>query len=394
MRDAPPSRTSSGQTALIQPQQPQAPFRGALPPVHRTATVLLDDVAALRRAHWSDAPPPYGREGTPTTQELEARLAGIEGACGALLVPSGLAAIYLACVTVLSAGEAVAMPDGFYGSAVHMADALLRRLGIELRRYDAGDPESLARALSPRTRLVWLESAASVTLEVIDIAALAAQAHRAGATVVVDNTYAAGLHLQPFALGVDVSVQALTKLQSGGADVVLGSVACADPQLLQQLKATRHLLGMSVSSDDAYLVLRGLPTLRMRYAYGGDAAARLARWFVPKKAADSVYFPPLESSPGHAHWKRYFTAAPGLFSVALAAPGAAAFVDALRLFHIGYSWGGSLSLVMLYEADHPVVEQLRSRKPQIQAVVRFWVGLEDPEDLLADIAAAWAEAGL
>ncbi|AEG94246.1 PLP-dependent transferase [Ramlibacter tataouinensis] len=379
----------ASQTDLIQPNQ-QGGFRATLPAVHRASTVLLESVEKLRRTGWDADPSPYGREGTPTTRELERRLARLEGAGETILVPSGLAAIYVTCVALLKAGDEVAMPANFYGSAVQMAETLLARFGIGLRRYEPGEASSLAAALGPRTRLVWIEAVGSVSLEVPDLGALIAAAKAANVTVAIDNTYAAGLHLQAFALGADVSVQALTKLQSGGSDVVLGSVSAANAALICQLKLTRHYLGLNVSSDDAYLVLRGLPTLRMRYSHSRSAAEQIAPWFDGKPGVRRVHFPPLASSPGHAHWKRYFTSAPGLISVAMGTCPAEHIVEGLDLFHIGYSWGGPLSLVMLFEESHPAVIRLRAVDPEIRQVVRFWIGLEEPTDLMEDIAQAWA----
>lgn len=391
MQDAPRARRSK-QTELIQPRA-AAGFRSALPPVHRASTVLLESVEKLRQTSWAADPSPYGREGTPTTRELETRLALLEGAEETMLVPSGLAAIYVTCLALLKTGDEVAMPANFYGSAVQMAEFLLSRFGVSLRRYEPSDASSLASALGPRTRLVWIEAVGSVSLEVPDVRALATMAKARGAKVAVDNTYTAGVHLDAFALGADVSVQALTKLQSGGADVVLGSVSCVDPVLTQQLKTTRHYLGLNVSSDDAYLVLRGLPTLKMRYAHSRSAAERIAPWFAGKPGVRRVHFPPLESSPGHEHWKRYFTSAAGLISVAVGGFSAEQIVAGLQLFHIGYSWGGPLSLVMLFEASHPAVTRLCAQDPGISAVLRFWIGLEDPEELMTDIADAWNGAG-
>lgn len=378
-------------TGLIHhPYEPPAGF-GAIPPgVYKASTVTFPDVAALRARDWrSKAGYTYGLHGTPTTFLLEERLAALEGGTETLLAPSGLAAIMLVDMSLLSAGDEVLLPTNVYGPSRELARHELAQWGIGWRAYDPLDPAALAAMIGPRTRLVWIEAAGSVTMEFPDIAALAAVCRARGVTSALDHTWGAGIAFSPFACGVDIAMQALTKYASGGADVLMGAVTTRDADLHGRLKATHMRLGLGVGANDVEFVLRSLPTLALRYAAHDAAARRLAAWWQQRPEVVEVRHPAIEGSPGHAHWRALCTQAAGLFSVvfdpAIPAVRVDAFVDALRLFKIGYSWGGPVSLAVPYD--------LQALRGQPGTAVRFSIGLESVEDLIADCERALATSG-
>lgn len=385
-------------TRLIHhPYKPPEGFEAMAPGVHKASTVFFPNVEALRTYDWKDKSGyTYGLHGTPTTFTLEERLATLEGGTHCMLAPSGLAVMTLVDMAMLRTGDEMLVPDNAYGPGKVFAEAELAAWGITHRSYDAMDPADLARKIGPHTRLVWLEAAGSITLEFPDIPALVAQvrqanAARAGGRPIVtalDNTWGAGIAFQPFDLGVDVSIQALTKYPSGGADVLMGSVITRDPELHRQILLTRMRLGIGVGANDAELVLRGLPSMALRY-HAQDASTReLAAWMQQQPGVAQVLHPALPDSPGHAAWKRDATAAACLFSAVFEASIAQArvdaFCDSLRLFRLGWSWAGPISLCAPYK--------LSSIRPHgwsgAGALVRFAIGLESVEDLRADLAQA------
>lgn len=384
------------QTFLSQPAVGTDPddCTSVLPPVHRASTVFLPTLAKLKSVDWRNRSDPlYGREGSRIAYELEARLAGIEGARQALLVSSGLAAYALTCMALLSPGDVIAIPTNGYGTAQQMLRNVLQRFGIEIALYDPMAPDTWAESIPRSTRLLWVEAPGSVTMEVPDLRRLVGLANELGSIAALDNTYSAGLHLRPFELGFHVSIQALTKFQSGGADVVMGSVASEREDICRSLHETRHFLGMHVSPDDIYLVLRGLPTLGLRYTANTQASLRLAKWFSEKSEIAAVMHPAFAGSEGHAYWKQYFTASTSLFSIAfrssVEAEKTEAFLEALTLFHFGFSWGGPASLVMLYDKEGTPARQFANAHRGAGCIVRFWLGLEDGADLETDIFNAW-----
>ncbi len=350
---------------------------------------MFKDTAALRARDWKHKTGyTYGLHGTPTTFTLEERIAALEGGVQTLLAPSGLAAIALVDMALLEAGDEVLIPANAYGPGREFARQELARWGIAHRLYDPMDPAALAAMLGPRTRLVWLEAPGSVTLEFPDLPALVAVCKAHGAIAALDNTWGAGVAFDPFALGVDLSMHALTKYPSGGADVLMGSVTTRDEALHQRIKATHMRLGLGVGANDAEFVLRSLPTLALRYAAHDAATRQLATWWQSRPEVLRVLHPALAGSPGHAHWRANCRAAAGLLSVVFDAAHAPervdAFVEALRLFKIGYSWGGPVSLVVPYD-----LKLLRGQAGQ-GTLVRFSVGLEAVEDLQADLEQALA----
>jgi len=390
----PPSSTS----LIAHPYKPPAGFGAVQPAVHKASTVLFANTAALRARTWKEKTGyTYGLHGTPTTFILEERIATLEGGLQTLLTPSGLAAITLVNAALLKSGDEVLIPDNAYGPAKELARNELARWGIVHRFYDAMDPGSLRAALSPATRLVWLEPPGSVTMEFPDLPALLRPVReRPEVVVALDNTWGAGLAFDPFALGAegetlgaDISIQALTKYPSGGADLLMGSVTTRDEALHQRIKATHMRMGWGVGVNDVEAVLRALPSLTLRYAAQDRAGRELASWWTKQPEVVAVLHPALPGSPGHAHWATLCSQAAGLFSIVFDArftsTAVDAFIDALSLFKIGYSWAGPVSLAVPYD-----LSTLRRHPAGTGTLVRFSVGLEAVEDLIADCEQALA----
>ena len=398
MSDRPSDGDAVGATALIHHRYaPPSGFAAVQPPVHKASTVIFANTQALHARQWKDKTGyTYGLHGTPTTFTLEERIATLEGGVHTLLIPSGLAAIALVGMALLRAGDEVLIPDNAYGPNKELARGELARWGITHRFYDAMDPASLAAALSPATKLVWLEAAGSVTMEFPDLPALIRLVRAHGALIALDNTWGAGIAFNAFdidaGLGVDISVHALTKYPSGGADVMMGSVTTCDESLHLRLKATHMRMGWGVGGNDAELLLRSLPTLPLRYQAQDAVGRELAAWWRTRAEVAQVLHPALAGSPGHAAWQRLCSASAGLFSVVFderySAAQVHAFVDALRLFKIGYSWAGPVSLVVPYQ-----LSTMRSQPAWPGTLVRFSIGLESVTDLTADCEQALAALG-
>jgi cystathionine beta-lyase len=363
------------------------------PPVIHASTVLFDSTEAMldRRQRYV-----YGRRGTPTSEALETAVSGLEGAAGTVLCPSGLSAVSTALIASLSSGDQVLMVDCVYAPVRHIADTVLKRLGVETAFFDPAIGAGIAGLFGERTTVVYLESPGSLTFEMQDIPAIAAIGHARGATVIVDNTWATPLFFKPLAAGADLSVQAGTKYLGGHSDVNFGTVA-ANATAWPRLKETHGTLGLCLGPDDIYLGLRGMRTLAVRLERQMRSATEVATWLAGRPEVARVLYPALPSDPGHALWKRDMTGASGLFGFVLAGwseADAKAFVDGLELFGIGASWGGFESLAILARP-----KSVRTAVP-FQAegpLIRLHIGLEDPADLIADLdrsfAAAAAAAG-
>ncbi len=357
----------------------------------------------MRSREWKDKSAyTYGLHGTPTTYALEERLCTLEGGLQCVLVPSGLAAVSLVALALLKHGDEVLIPDNAYGPNKALAEGELQNWGITHQYYDPMSPADLDAKMSSRTRLVWVEAAGSVTLEFPDLPALVRIAKGKGAVVALDNTWGAGLAFSPFnllpdddvPLGVDISAHALTKYPSGGGDVLMGSVITRDSGLHLRIKLAHMRLGLGVGANDAEAVLRALPSIELRYRAHDEATRILAQWANAQPALVQVLHPALGDSPGHANWKTLCKSGPGgaagLFSVVIdpcySQVQVDAFCDALKLFRLGYSWGGPISLVVPYD-----LASMRTEWPTYIArgtLVRFSIGLEAVEDLQADIAQA------
>ena len=385
------------------PYTPPADFQAPQPGVFKASTVYFPSVAAMRSREWKNKSAyTYGLHGTPTTYLLEERLCALEGGLQCVLVPSGLAAIANTALALLKSGDEVLIPDNAYGPNKALAEGELRHWGITHAYYDPMNPADLAGRITDRTRLVWLEAPGSVTMEFPDLIEMVRICRARGGTCALDNTWGAGLALRPFdltgdgALGVDISVQALTKYPSGGGDVLMGSIITRDEALHLKVKLCHMRLGLGVGANDAEAVLRALPSIGLRYAAQDRCARALAQWWQQQPQCVQLLHPAFEGAPGHSHWQSVCAAqgrpglAAGLFSVVLDARYSQAQVDAfcddLQLFRIGYSWGGPVSLVVPYD-----LASMRSReRPQLRSghLVRFSTGLEAPQALIADLQAA------
>ena len=373
------------------------------PPVYRASTHLYPDTAALRTgpARNEDGRFYYGRRGAPTQWALAEALTGLEpGAAGTMLYPSGVAAIFGALLAALRPGDVLLMTDNAYEPSRALGRQWLAPFGIETRWFDPLDPDALAAAICPRSKAVLLESPGSLTMEVQDVPALAAVAHRHGLCVILDNTWAGPLAFPALTLGADITVMSLTKHVGGHSDLMMGSAA-AGPEWYDRLRRMAQLTGQVVSPDDAALALRGLRTMGLRLRQETAAALALAEWLAGREEIARVLCPMLPGSPGHALWQRDFTGGCGLFSVVLRGKDAAArdaLIDALGLFGIGYSWGGFESLVTPLDpagTRSATAWPLPGMDPADRFGVRLSIGLEDLGDLKADLErglAAWRAA--
>jgi len=402
MTDPDHSERTPIQTALIHhPYRAPGGFDAPQLGVYKASTVIFANVAAMRARDWRyKTGYTYGLHGTPTTFALEERIATLEGGLHTVLVPSGLAAITLADLALLRTDDEVLIPDNAYAPNRELARHELARWGIRHRLYDPSDPAGLAAMVTPTTRLVWIEAPGSVTMEFPDLPALVRAARSRGAWVALDNTWGAGLAFDPFALdrsspeplAVDVSVHALTKYPSGGGDVLMGSVTTRDRALHDAVNATHMRMGWGVAANDAETVLRSLPSLALRYEASDHAARTLAQWWATRPEVAQVLHPALPGSPGHAHWRQSCTQAAGLFSVVFqeryTTAQVDAFVDALRLYKIGYSWAGPVSLAVPYQ-----LSAMRTSPRWRGTLVRFSIGLEAVQDLLADARQALGALG-
>ena len=377
-----------------------AEFESPVVPVHKASTVFFPDVDTLRSRRWVDKSGyTYGLHGTPTTFTLEARLATLEHARHVILAPSGLSALNVVNQALLSTGDALLLPDNVYYPSRDVAAHELARWGISHRLYDAMQPETLAQALGPDVKLVWLEAPGSVTLEFPDLVALVRTVRERApqAVVALDNTWGAGLAFNPFelpeGLGVDLTIHALTKYPSGGGDVLMGSVACRDSALHERLAWTHSRLGLGVGANDCEAVLRALPSIALRYHAQDAAARRIAEWAQGQAAVRRVLHPAMPDAPGHAHWAALCSAAAGMLTLEIdprhPVEQVNAFVDALQRFKIGWSWGGPVSLAVPYQARF--MRQLP--QPYDGVLVRLCIGLESVDDLIADLSQAMARLG-
>ncbi|OZI51811.1 cystathionine beta-lyase [Bordetella genomosp. 5] len=362
-------------------------------PVVRTSTVRFADSAAQHRLQAQrgagERVATYGRHGLDTHAALEEAITTLEGGYRTLLAPSGLSAITLVFLALLKPGDHALVSDSVYAPVRKVDRVLLAERGITVEYFTPGR-DALESLLRPRTRLLYLESPGSLLYEVLDLPALAAQAREHGVLVAVDNTWGAGLHHQPLALGAHFSIQAATKYLAGHSDVMMGSVTASNVEHFDRLAATHDALGLAVGPDDAYLTLRGIRTLDVRLTRHQANATEVAGYLARHPDVVQVYYPPLPQDPGHALWQRDFSGANGLLTFAFAQidPRAAGvFVDALRTFSIGASWGGYESLAL-----EAAPERLGEHTgwPGGRSAVRLHIGLEHPDDLIADLEQAFA----
>lgn len=363
-------------------------------PVVRTSTVRFESSAAYADLHHrrsaGERLATYGRHGLDTHRALEDAVTALEGGHRAFLTPSGLSAITLVLVALLSPGDHALVADSVYSPVRRVDDTLLQRLGITLE-YFSPSQDDLAAKIRPDTKLIYVESPSSLLYEVLDLPALTAVARAHGIPVATDNTWSGGWFHQPLALGANISIHAATKYISGHSDVMQGIVVTDSPELSAKIATAHEALGLTIGADDAYLALRGLRTLPVRLAQHQRHATQVAEWLLDQPQVSRVFYPALPSDPGHALWKRDFSGANGLVSFAfeegVAARAGEQFIDALRFFGIGASWGGYESLALV-----AAPERVREHSfwAGTQPVVRLHIGLEDPQDLIGDLAQAFA----
>jgi cystathionine beta-lyase len=326
----------------------------------------------------------YGLYGTPTTLELAARICELEGGFRTLITPGGQCAISTVNLAFLKAGDHVLVPESVYGPNRKLMRFVLQRYGVETTFYHPTIGHEIEALFQPNTRLVWCESPGSITMEVQDVPAIAAVAHARGALVVTDNTWAAGVLFDALAHGADITMQAVTKYIGGHSDLLLGAITVKEEALWNTLGAHQQVLGAAASPDDCSLALRGMKTMAVRLKAIENSALHIAQWLGQRPEVERVLHPVLSSCPGHEFWKRDFLGSSGLFSLVFK-PGipkekVLAFVNALELFEIGYSWGGVASLAVAYDFTG-----FRGRPDYGHRIVRLHIGLENRDDLIADL---------
>ncbi|MEP6702034.1 MAG: cystathionine beta-lyase [Betaproteobacteria bacterium] len=365
-------------------------FASLTAPVHHVSTVVFPNMAQTRTRSGPHAYT-YGLHATPTSLELMTQIATLEGGYRSILTPSGLASIVVVDLAFLNAGDHVLIPDNVYKPNRELAHRLLSGLGITTSYYDPLIGAGIEALMQPNTRLLWIEAPGSLTMEVPDVPALVAAARARKILTALDNTWAAGVFFRAFEKGIDISVQAVTKYIGGHSDLLMGAVTAANAELFERIAATKRLLGMGVGPDDVYLALRGMPTMLTRLKAHEAGALRVAGWLKGRPELKRVLHPAFPDCPGHEFWKRDFSGSSGLFSFIVderySADSVDAFVEGLRWFRIGYSWGGVASLAITYGHDVLVG---RPGKQEPGHLVRLNIGLEDPADLIADLEQAFA----
>lgn len=371
------------ETRLIRAGSGAAPVcRTVGPPIQKGSTVLLPNAEAL----YDDGQVTYGRAGLVAQAALKDALAELERAVGVSLYPSGQAALAGALLAVLKAGDEVLVVDNIYKPTRAFCENVLARFGVTVRLFDPRtSPEALVAGASEAARLILLESPGSLTFEMQDVPRIAELARARGMLTAMDNTWAAGLLFRPLEHGVDISVQSLTKYVGGHSDVFMGSAAARDPAVVRKLDDGVHHLGWSVSGEEAYAMLRGLRTLPTRLARHGASGLKVAAWLQTQPEVVALYHPALPGCPDHELWKRDYAGAAGLFAFALKpSPQAAvnAFLNTLSLFGLGFSWGGFESLAIPCD---PQLTRRRFSRDYGGPLIRLQIGLEDPDDLIADL---------
>jgi len=386
------SKRKHGQATCLVEGGRRKEWRGRLVnvPVERASTILFDNVEQLRDSRPGLNKYRYGLQGTATHWALAEAITALEpGAAGTVLYPSGLAAITTPLLALLSPGDELLVPDNVYGPTRKFCDSILKRLGVGTRYYDPLAGSAIEQQIGELTRAILLESPGSLTMEVQDVPAISAVARKHGIVTLLDNTWATPLLFPAIDAGVDVTILAATKYVGGHADVMLGT-ATATEEYYERIQTATWDMGFAVSPDDAWLGSRGLRTMGVRLRQHEESALRVARWLKERPDVGSVLHPALPDCPGHEYWKRDFKGSSGLFSFELKGAGEARrarFVDSLELFGIGYSWGGFESLALPVESFRTVTT------PPAPDLVRLHIGLEDPDDLIADLASAFDQAG-
>jgi len=353
------------------------------------STVLFPDAETMKSHNQKYT---YGTRGTPTTDALAEAMNELEGSAGTIIVPSGLAAVTIPLLAFLAAGDHVLIVDSVYGPTRRFADSMLKGFGVEVEYYDPHIGSGISALMKSNTKVVFTESPGSNTFEMQDIPAIAAVARQKGAIVMMDNTWATPVFFRPLEHGVDISIHAATKYPGGHSDVLLGTVS-ANENCWKRLHDAFITLGTCAGPDDVYQVLRGLRTMGVRLERHQESALEIAHWLEGQPGVAQVLHPALPSHPGYEIWKRDFSGASGLFSFVFTGGGdheANAFLNALKFFGLGYSWGGFESLAVQVSLADRTIAKGNYPGP----VIRLQIGLEDVEDLKADIANGLKAAGL
>ena len=384
--------TKTWQTKLIHSDAKiPAGYKSLATPTYRGSTTVFPSAAAVKDT-WDQHKVgyTYGLYGTPTALELAARICELESGKHTILTPGGQAAISLINLALLQAGDHILVPTSVYYPNRKLTTHLLARFGVTATFYDPLIGAGISALLQENTRLVWTESPGSITMEVQDIPAIVAEAHARNVKVVLDNTWSAGVLFDAFAHGVDITMQAVTKYIGGHSDLLLGSVTVCDDGIFQRLGVAQQMLGLAISPDDCSLALRGLQTLAVRLSAIESSALQIAKWLAGRPEIELVLHPALPSCPGHEFWKRDFLGSSGVFSLVFK-PGPTqeqvfAFIDALKLFKVGYSWAGVTSLAVAYN-----IGRIPGRPPYDHRIVRLNIGLESTTDLIMDLEQALAK---
>ena len=354
------------------------------PPIYRASTVDYGTVAEMQALR-SDPNNNflYGRINNPTTKAFEEAVANLEGAERTLAVGSGLAAISVAMLAFIGSGDHILICDNAYSPTRNLAEKFLKRFGVESTYYDPSIGSEISNLFRSNTKVIYVESPGSHTFEISDIPAISREAHNSNIKIVMDNTWGAGYFFQPFEHGVDISIQAATKYYVGHSDAMIGTVSMSGENI-QPILDSAQILGQHISPDDAYIALRGLRTLHVRLKRHETSALKVAKWLSTKPEIEQVLHPALPSSPGHDLWRRDFNGSNGLFSVIFKTKkekAIHAFIDQLKLFSLGGSWGGYESLVLPSNVTRTETEWKKNKQ-----CIRFHIGLEDPDDLIMDIS--------
>ncbi len=368
-------------TRLIHNRAGTGPRRTVNPPLERASTVILPDAASLYSQN-----PAYGRMGLSVHQELEAALCTLEKADFTRLTPSGLSACAVAAAALVKAGDRILVSDSIYGPSRRFCERRLKRMGVESERFDPRNLGQIEMLMSEGAAAIFLESPGSLTFEISDTPAIVTLARAHNVKTIMDNTWSAGVFCQPLDLGVDVSVQALTKYVVGHADAFGGAVMTSDPGIVREIRDLTEDWGISIGPDDAYSALRGTRTLEPRLSQHQASALQLANWLSGVPGVNQVIHPALPSHPDHALWLRDFSGSSGLFGFLLDASNQSeldAFLGALELFKLGFSWGGFESLIIPCDAQLTRLKSDWTSEKNGQ-LLRVHAGLEDPDDLIAD----------
>ena len=359
------------------------------PPVVHASTVLFPDYETMKIRNQKYT---YATHGTPTTDALADAIDHLEGSAGTILVPSGLAAVTVPMLAFAKAGDHCLIVDSIYGPSRAFANSMLTRFGVEVEYFDPAVGSGFANLLRDNTSMVLIEAPGSNTFEMLDVRAVTTAAHQAGAVVMMDNTWATPLFFKPLDFGVDISIHALTKYPCGHSDLVMGSIS-ANEKHWDVLQKTQSQLGVCPQGDDCYAVLRGMRTMAIRLSAHEKSAIEIATWLTGQKQVARVLHPALPSDPGHEIWKRDFSGSSGLFGFVLkdaADSNVGQFLDALKFFGMGYSWGGYVSLALAVNSDDRTI----AHAPEGGRLIRLQIGLEDTKDLISDLDQALKGCGL